>query len=280
MRKDLLTLTWEEISEIPSEKLVVFAGAAPIEEHGKHLPIGVDIYETKEWIKRASQLLEQALPDYCFAQLPVLPLGYANMGDFPGNIHISRKLLYEIVYQSLHAISNWGVQNIVVISGHADVLHTITIEQACEKINKEKGLVSFAPMGSIFHGGQKGGSKRQAYPVEQMIEQFPNDFHAGWIETSSMLDIAPALVKNNYRERPDIELAGKDMMDSDKVITAIRGEGHIGYPKKASAQIGHLLNEDMGTQIKEAVFKFVHRQGYEGYMHHPLYDIPALKLQI
>lgn len=253
MITDLMTESWEDISGKDLKRLVVFLGIAPIEEHGKHLPVGVDVYETKCWMDGAVRLLDQEFPDYCFGILPVIPLGFADMGAFPGNIHVSKKLIYDVVYETVNAIAGWGVSNIVVISAHADPCHAIAVEQACEKVNETRGSRAFAPMRAIFQASQSWEGQGLSPELKAMYERFPNDFHAGWIETSCMLSIFPDYVKTNYRERPGISLEGRDMMDSRKVQKAIEGEGHIGFPGEASSQLGYELNEDMYGKIKEAV---------------------------
>ena len=275
---DLLTLNWEEISRQAPGKLVVFLGIAPVEEHGRHLHTGVDFYETRYWIDGAIRFLENEHPDYCYGTLPVIPLGFADMGMFPGNIHVSRKLIFDVIYETVKAVANWGVKHIIVISGHADPLHSIAIEQACEKINTENGITAFAPMGSIFNANQKGIVSEQPEELTENTRKYPNDFHAGWIETSCMLEIAPEYVSPDYHTRPDISLSGRDMMDPVRTAALIRDEGHIGYPSRASAKLGAMLNMDMSRQIKEAVCRFLDRKGYQCYEKHPLYDIPGFRI--
>ncbi|MBY2477644.1 creatininase family protein [Clostridioides difficile] len=280
MNFNLLNLSWEDILNLDKEKLIVFVGIAPIEEHGKHLPIGVDIYETEAWINLAIEKLDSVLPNYYYGKLPIIPFGFADMGTFPGNIHVNRELIYKITYSTLENIVKWGVTNIIIVSGHADPLHTITIEQSCEAINKEYGMVSIAPMGSIFNSKQKEILRDFPGFVEEKIKLFPNDFHAGWIETSNMLALYPELVNNNYQERPDISIKDNEMMDIQKVIDVIKNEGHIGFPKEASKELGIELNNNVGEEICKATHNFILRSNYEKYMHHPLYDISALKLKI
>lgn len=63
------------------------------------------------------------------------------------------------------------------------------------------------------------------------------------------------------------------MADGQKVAEAIAGEGHIGFPKMATARLGTELNDDMAEKIKTAVCRFVKREDYARYMKHPLHDI-------
>ncbi len=278
MTINLLTQSWEDISKINTDNFTVFLGIAPIEEHGKHLPIGVDFFETEHWIQGAIAQLELAHPQHTWGTLPTIPLGFANMGNFPGNIHVSKELIFHVVYETVSAIAKWGVKNIIIISGHADPLHTIAIEQAVEKINGEHGIIALAPMGSIFHAAEKGIEAQHSPELFQKLEAFPNDFHAGWIETSCMLSIHPDYVKSNYLERPNISLNPRDMMDIKKLTQAIAGEGHIGFPKEATVQFGTELNDHNAQIIMDATEKFILRKGYECYVSHPLSDKPWMKI--
>lgn len=280
MIKDLLTQSWEDLSNADLERGTVFLGIAPIEEHGRHLPVGVDVYETESWIAGAAGLLEEEHPDYFWGILPVIPLGFADMGKFPGNIHVSRRLIFDVVMETVSAIAEWGVKHIVVISGHVDPLHTIAVEQACGQVNATWGVRAIAPMGSVFNAEQKGIAAQEPEILKEMNRQFPNDFHGGWIETSCMLDLYPEYVKDCYRERPNLSLQGRDLMDSGKVARAIEGEGHIGYPKEASPSLGKMLNRDMEEKIRDAVWCFITREGYESYERHPLSQIPGMELKL
>lgn len=280
MIKDLMTQSWEDISDVDREKFTVFLGIAPIEEHGKHLPVGVDVYETESWIKGAVRLLDRDHPDYCWGILPVIPLGFADMGKFPGNIHVRRRLIFDVVKETVTAIAEWGVKNIVVISAHADPLHSIAVEQACEHVNERMGVRAIAPMGAILNAEQKGILLDEPEAIADKNRQFSNDFHAGWVETSCMLELYPEYVKDCYRDRPDIILGGRDMADSRKVAHAIEGEGHIGYPKEASKNLGNLLNRDMAEKIRNAAWCFITRKDYERYVNHPLSNIPGMKITL
>jgi creatinine amidohydrolase len=280
MKTELLEENWTTLAQADMDKTVIFVGIAPVEEHGRHLPLGVDVYETERWMRDAAALLAEREPTLTCGILPVIPLGFANMGRFPGNVHVSRKLIYQVVYETISAVAGWGVKNILVISGHADPLHTIAVEQACDTLNRERGMTALAPMGAIFSAAEKGIKGEPHEELAHMEAQYPNDFHAGWVETSCMLDIRPELVGDCYRDRPDISLQGRELMDGGRVAAAIAGEGHIGFPRAASESLGRLLNEDSAEKICTAAERFAARQGYECYQHHPLYEIPALRLRL
>jgi len=64
--KSILDLNWKEIKALPKEKTFLFMTVAPMEEHGMHLPIGVDIQLGEYWQKKVVEELENEYTDYHF----------------------------------------------------------------------------------------------------------------------------------------------------------------------------------------------------------------------
>jgi len=279
MRKEMLKICWTEIEAMDKEKTVVFIGIAPIEEHGRHLPLGVDIFETEHWMDDAMKQMEADFDDYTMIKMPMVPFGHANMKGIPGNIHLSQDMIYQITHAILNNLVSWGIKHMVVVSGHADPMHCIAIEQACDDVNKKAGIVAFAPMGAIFSDKVSGINKNASGKIENYINQFPNDYHAGWIETSCMMDIRPQLVNESYISQPDIIVSDKEMINPKCIMEKTKGFGHLGYPKHATRELGICLNQDTSEKICFCVSRFIKRKGYEPFVHHELYRIPFLRVK-
>lgn len=265
--------TWNNLN---MDNSIVLVGIAPIEEHGKHMPLGVDYFFTNRWMNDVANLLEENKLNNVYS-LPIIPMGNADIKGFKGNIHVSQKLIYQTIYEILMSICNWGVKNIIVISAHADPKHLIAIEQACEHINKKKGILAFAPMGAIFSGSELNITVNKNKNVLKMLEKYPNDFHAGWIETSLMLYYNNEMVNERYKSTKDVLITQREMIYPNIIRKRTKDEGHLGYPQHASAILGKHLHEDMVNAIYKATLLFVRREGYEKYMHHFLYKIPFLR---
>lgn len=270
----IIEQTWNELNLKDS---VVIVGIAPIEEHGKHMPLGVDYYLTEKWIEGVGDKLN-TINDINVYTLPTIALGSADISGFPGNLYVSQALVYQITKEILLSIYNWGIKSIIVISGHADPKHLIAIEQACDYVNKKKGIVAISPMGAIFSDGKTGVSINHNEKVKTQLGKYPNDFHAGWIETSMMMYYDKVKVRDEYKNAVDIEVKPKEMAQPKLVNEKIAGVGHIGYPRFASEELGEKLHEDMVNIIFEAATKFIKRDGYEKYQHHFLYKIPFLRV--
>lgn len=279
MKRNVMEMNWTDFERMDKGKTAVFLGFAPIEEHGRHLPLGVDVYETQYWMDHAIKELEKEYTDFTFLVVPVIPYGHAELKGFPGNLHLSQKLFYDLVLATFQNVIEWGVRNIIVISGHADPKHAIAMEQACDRIREDIGVVVFAPMGAIFSKSISNNLEEQDLQVQTKMQKYQNDFHAGWIETSNMLSIRPDLVNFNFMEQPDIEMFGRDMINPEFVMDKIKEYGHIGFPKEATKELGDALNKSIIQKIKYCVSAYLKRENYEIYEHHQLYQVPALRVK-
>ena len=271
--RDLSMLTWKEVREIDKTRSMVFVVLAPIEEHGTHLPLATDIVEGEYWSRGAMQELERRLGVECF-YLPSFPIASASVNEFYGSIHFPMSTTYEVTYAVLESICYMGFQNIVVIASHADPQHQIAIEKAVRKINKRNGISAIAPMGQIF----MGVSTEKSLELERFEKEHENDYHAGWIETSSLLDIDSEYVRAGYENLPDSQITDKDMIFRKKQLEAMGEYGYMGAPRYASAEMGKELNDNCIASICDAAERFYKRDGYQKYEHYALYNILPLHI--
>ena len=275
--KNVMEMTWVEIRELDKGKTVLFVTIAPIEEHSHHLPLGTDIYEGERWRNDTIDNLSKKLPDYNLLYLPPIPIACAGIPRFYGSIHFKQSTVRQVISELLVDIAAMGIKNIIIIASHGDPQHQIAIEEACSKINRKYGICAFSPLGAFFSYQQLNIDLEFPEKVEDTIKQYANDFHAGWIETSTMLDTINPLVGDNYRNLPDIEVKDTEMMFPGKISKKIAGYGHIGYPRAADQSLGTLLNKNTSEYLVKAITAFINRDNYQQFEHHFLYRIPILK---
>ncbi len=271
--KDLSKMTWKEIRECDKKKGIVFVVMAPIEEHGCCLPLATDLIEGENWSRGAMKALEKKNKLDCY-YLPSFPIAAASVTKFYASIHFSMKTTFEVAYEILESIRCMGFKNIILIASHADPDHQIAVIKAVKKLNRKHGLCALAPMGSIFMGvGLEADDK-----IKELEKDHGNDFHAGWIETSSLLDIDEALVRKDYKNIPDTNISDKDMIFKGRQLRAMGEYGHIGFPRLATKEAGKLLNQNCIESIYDAVVNFYRREGYQKYEEYFLYRILPLHL--
>lgn len=271
--KNLSMMTWKEIKALDKEKSIAFVVLAPIEEHGCCLPLATDLLEGEFWCRGAMSKIEESLDAECF-YLPTFPVAAASVTEFYGSIHFTMKTTCAVTLGILESLRCMDFKHIIVIASHADPQHQIAVEKAVRKVNRKYGICAISPMGPIF----MGAGVEQSESVREVQKNHADDFHAGWIETSSLLDMDKSYVRDGYDSLPDSKISDRDMIFKKKQLEAMGKYGHIGSPRLARAELGKELNENCIDSICDAVVRFYNRKGYQKYARYFLYKILPLHL--
>jgi len=113
-----LSVSWEELTApdfsqaLSLSERVCIIPMGVIEKHGNHLPLGTDVFTSREISKRA------ASKEYCV----VFPFYFAGQifeaMHQPGTIAYSQELLYKILDETCQEISRNGFKKILIVNGH------------------------------------------------------------------------------------------------------------------------------------------------------------------
>jgi len=209
-----------------------------IEEHGSHLPLNTDSLIIQEVLKLVAKKAK-------FFLAPITNYGVCTTtGEHPGTIGITSKTLRMLSADLVIEAHKKGLRNFLLISGHGGSLHMSALKESAEilvKKLKDIRIAVFSPYDVLWRELSE-------------ITETPNDFHAGELETSIVLYLAPALVKGRAAE----EYPGmpKPFVVRDKV--KYWPGGVWGDPQKASVAKGKKAIElmvDKITEIIEAIEK-------------------------
>jgi len=275
---ELKELSWPRIGALDPNRTAFFIVVAPLEEHGRHLPVGTDITLVEWWQREAPRRLATEFPDFSFVMCPTLPVGSSCVPGFPGNFEVSQRTLRALIQEVLADIASWGFRHIIVLAGHMAPRHLIAAEEACERVNRRFGEVAISPVGAfvrdMLRQRREGGFGGRIRAVAAAIS---DDVHAGWMETSMMLDLRPDLVDDSYRDLPPTHLTTQDMMSPARTERKIAGLGHIGAPAAATPQLGREANERSVEWMVQAAGHFLRREGHERYRHGMFWPVLPLR---
>ncbi len=180
----LENITMEDFKRhLKKTKTVIFPFGT-VEEHGKHLPLNTDTLIVYEILKRLIKKRK------VFLAPPVYYGVCTSTNQHPGTISISAETLRRLTYDLVKDAYNKGLRNFILISGHGGGLHMYAIKEVAEVLIEELKGAKIAVI-SPYDVLRKELSE---------LAETPNDSHAGEIETSLVLALAPELVKGRSKE--------------------------------------------------------------------------------
>ena len=189
-----------------------------VEEHGSHLPLNTDTLIVYEVLKRVAEKREVFLA-------PPLYYGVCTTtSQHPGTISITPETLRRLTRDMVKDTYKKGLRNFFLVSGHGGGLHMYALKEAAEGLVEELEGINMAVISpyDILH------------KELSVLADTANDSHAGEIETSLVLYLAPELVKGvSAEEYPRFP---KPYIVKDK-LKYWRG-GVWGNPAKASREKG------------------------------------------
>jgi creatinine amidohydrolase len=231
-------------------KALVILPVGVVEEHGAHLPLGVDSYAAEAYALATAPHLEEKGYDVIVA--PTINYGVAHQAlNFAGTLTLQPETLKSLVVDIGRSLAKHGFIRLVILNGHRDLSHMNTLEAARRVLVDEKTAqvlcTGFASDPAITAACYRDGVK-QFYRSPRP----DREGHGGESETSVALHCFPELVKQeligqlepnfNY----DVEAFRNETKDYG---TLSGGRGYFGWPQAASAETGKQLVLTRGRNI-------------------------------
>ena len=212
----LADMTMSEFADIRQEVSGAILPLGVVEQHGPHLPLGLDAMH-------AGVLAEECAGLHpCFVAPPLYYGLCRSTRLHPGTLSIPAKTLISIVYHVGVSLSDQKIRYLCLLTGHAGGTHQAALVDAGEMLLRDTGLeVAVVCVLDLLEDAKE-------------FLECPGDSHAGEVETSLAMHLWPDLVKGAAPEEyPTIP---KFVLVRDKV--AHWPGGVWGDPGKASAEKG------------------------------------------
>lgn len=200
-----------------------------IEAHGEHLPLNTDTLIIEEVLKMAGGRLNAFIA-------PAISYGVCtSTGLHPGTIGITAETLRRLTLDIVRDAYKKGLRNFMLVSGHGGGIHVSAMKEAAEGLIDELKGARIAAF-SIYD--VMGAQLRE-------LAETLNDSHAGEMETSAVMYLAPELVKGRSKEEYPIPLKPFIVRDKKK-----QWPGAVwGNPQKAAPEKGRRLVSLMSDKI-------------------------------
>ena len=220
----LQNLSWKKAKEKIEKAQVALIPVGSTEQHGPHLPLGTDYIVAKTIAEKVSQ---QDL----FVSTPPVTVGVSpHHRQFFGSLWVSSYNLINYTKEIAKSLKYHGIDRIIFVNGHGG--NTAPLETCRKEELRKEGITALVyqywlanqkEIEDLF-GGTVGG-------------------HAGQMETSMIMAIAPELVQEENIKEAEEGSAEKWGIEHFGIETSFdtidfSSSGAVGKPTEASASKG------------------------------------------
>ena len=242
-------LSTADIAAADRKETVVVIPVGAIEQHGPHLPVGVDAMIN-------DGLLEDTLgrlpADFPILVLPQQSVGWSDEhGAFPGTLSVSMETLTAAWCEIGATIANAGFRRLVFFNSHGGQSEIAKI--VCRKLRISHGVLAVAAnwyalvdLSDLVDAGERR-----------------HGIHAGEVETSMMMHLRPDLVRADALanfEPSSVEMARRYKRLGPTGATPygwmtqdLHPSGAVGNATRANAGKGRTIVERAGQAMAELV---------------------------
>ena len=183
-KRDWMEMTWQEVAEAgaATARWIAVLPLAAVEQHGPHLPLGVDTFIAEAYLARVRKILPDELP---VTFLPVQRIGVSvEHLAYPGTLSLSAATAIAAWTELGESLARAGLRKLVLITSHGGNV------AAMELVARD--LRTRFRMLAITVGWHRFGYPENTFSSEEK----KHGIHGGDIETSLMLAAMPETVRS------------------------------------------------------------------------------------
>jgi len=240
----LENISFTAVDKLDREKTIVVLPCGSMEQHGPHLPNGMD---TTLAIKVLEQSMHNLETEVDCLVIPPISIGQSpEHMDFPGTITFTAETYIRMLKEIAHSVARHGFKKMYIVNGHGG--NIAAISSAAFDIRDEYNLKVFMfNVWAVIVGLANQHSKREA--------SNKTDSHGGEIETSIMLYLTPENVHMEMAVDEDNEkLTAGDVVQmggpisfnwnslEDIAPSGISGKASLGTVEKGEAIFNALVD--------------------------------------
>ncbi len=175
-------MSWTDFRDGDMARAIAVLPVAATEQHGPHLPVGVDTFIMEGYLRAAVARLPDDLPALV---LPVQAIGKSNEHlEFPGTITFSAETVIRAWREIGESVFRAGVRKLVIVNSHGGNIPPLDI--VARELRVRLGMLVVVVSWSRF------GYPEGLYGAGEKV----HGIHAGEAETSLMMAFRPELVRH------------------------------------------------------------------------------------
>ena len=250
-------LTWPEVNEAVAMGKIPILPTGAVEQHGHHLPLKVDHLCAAAVATEAARLR----PELSLV-LPPVSYGYVHhVMDFPGSLNIHYEHFIQYVLDICKSLAYHGFKKIIIVNGHGS--NQNLVDMVARRVILETDA------SCVFCGWWQLLKVDPGFDKQWRESVFPGGCsHAGELETSMMLHLAPESVR---KDRVKSEIAKTNTLGSRYIWGDLFAKGPIGLiewtsqysdsgvmgeAEKATAEKGRIVFEEVTRNLAEFIAEY------------------------
>jgi creatinine amidohydrolase len=234
-KRDWMEMTWEEIGGAGAEtaRWIAVLPLAAVEQHGPHLPLGVDTFIAEAYLARVRGVLPGEL---AVTFLPVQRIGVSvEHVAYPGTLTLSAASAIAAWTEIGESLARVGLRKLVLVTSHGG--NVAAMESVARDLRTRRGMLAVTV-----------GWHRFGYPDGTFSgEEKKHGIHGGDIETSLMLAAMPETVRKE--KTPNATPATVAMAQEFKWLGANRPAGFAWMTQDLNAS-GAIGDATLATAAK------------------------------
>jgi creatinine amidohydrolase len=241
----LKDMTWPEVQQAIQENRILIFAVGTMEQHGYHMPLGVDIYLPEEVARRVAEACGAVVA-------PVTQYGYKSLlragggPHFPGSVGLRGATLITVVKDLMEGYLTMGWRRILVLDWHLE--NVPFVYEGVDEALRASGLGEAVKIVKIDNPNGLGVAAMPGLEAELFGDDFPGWAveHAAIWETSAMLATRPDLV------HPDRIVDGEPPAPFDYDVLPVPADA---APKSGVFWKATRASQEKGIKILEATTK-------------------------
>jgi creatinine amidohydrolase len=175
-------MAWTDFRDADMGAVIAVLPVAAIEQHGPHLPVGVDSFIMEGYLRAAIERLPDDLP---VLVLPLQAIGKSNEHvAFPGTLTFSTETVIRAWQEIGESVHRAGVRKLVLVNSHGGNIPALDI--VARELRVRLTMLAVVVSWSRF------GYPETLFSAAETI----HGIHSGAAETSLMLAFRPELVRH------------------------------------------------------------------------------------
>ncbi len=200
-------LTSLQLEALPRDRTVFFFPVGPLEDHGPHLPLGLDLEEADRLCFLAVQHLEHEMPEWRGVVMPRAPLG---IDSFTTRVALTVRphVLRDWLVDACHSLTRLGFLHFACFSGNLGPRQLTAIEDAGWIVSRGTQLIKvpgpfrFGPRPTLISVSSSLVKGNDWFKSPLWLDAIE---HGGERDTSVALAIFPNQLDASYQTLPPID---------------------------------------------------------------------------